>query len=351
MSKALTVSCTISTKDRFHTTLPMAVASVLTQTRLPDELIVFNDGEDKDPRNDVVYEQVCKMMDHKGLKWVFAHGRKLGQAHNHEMALRGCTNDLIWRLDDDNIAESDTLEKLLIPFEHDQVGAVGGIVVHPGVYAPLPRFITGKIEDIDCDQNIQWFKQSPELKTVDHLYSTFVYRRSAGIQSGGYPLNLSPVSHREETIFSHRIKRAGFDVLVQPAAMTWHLRSPHGGIRSFTDHSMWDHDDQIFRQMLKEWGIKTTTPKLIVLEGGLGDHYAFKKVFPEIRAKHLDKKFIIACVFPESIIDIPGVHLISIEEMKCCFGPDPIAQLNVYKWMEDRNWRKHICEAYRHLYA
>ena len=77
------------------------------------------------------------------------------------------------------------------------------------------------MDNIEIEPNIQW-GLIKELKQVEHLYCSFLYR--AGIVD--YNLGLSRVAHREETLFTYGIKQKGYRVLAVPDAVCWHYKSP-----------------------------------------------------------------------------------------------------------------------------
>jgi hypothetical protein len=45
MNKKNKILCSISTKGRYHTFLPLAIQSVISQTRKPDLLIIYDDND------------------------------------------------------------------------------------------------------------------------------------------------------------------------------------------------------------------------------------------------------------------------------------------------------------------
>jgi hypothetical protein len=107
----------------------------------------------------------------------------------------------------------------------DNVGAVAPIVLLPFADS-LPNDIsTNSIRDM-YKPNMQWFKWNG-IKSVDHLYSTYLYRK--GISK--FDLSLSPKAFREETIHTYGIKKAGYDLLINADAIVRHFQSGHGGIR------------------------------------------------------------------------------------------------------------------------
>lgn len=323
----------ISTKGRTHTTLPLAMISIAMQTRLPDEFILFDDNENpEDLRNIPLYQYIFKIFDEKGIPWKVLFGERKGQHYNHQKA-QELAKDLVWRLDDDCVAESNVLETLERWFIHedalDKNAAIGGLVLDPTNIATGKA--TGKIEKINSEPNKQWMKGA--RGSVEHLYSSFLYRK--GIAN--YDLRLSPAAHREETMFTHDIFKKGNNLLVTNEVITWHLRNPEGGIRNSKAEDF-AHDEAIFQQWL---GTKT---KLIVLDSGIGDHIMFKKILPQLQEKYNDITLAVCYPF---VFEDDNVKLISIAEAR---QMTDITHHNVYKWCWDNDWKAEMQGAYLKMY-
>jgi hypothetical protein len=317
------ILCSISTRGRYNTTLPLAIQSVINQTRKVDHLVLFDDNDEpKDLRQDPVYTHLFEMMNAKNISWKVIFGKKKGQHFNHQIA-NHAGYDWVWRVDDDNIAESNVLENLC-KYIADDVGAIGGSVLIPSQIFDTSKS-TGIIEYINTELNIQW-GYIDSVREVDHLHCSFLYR--AGIAD--YNLNLSRVAHREETIFTYELKNKGYKLLVVPNAITWHSKSS-GGIRSEKDPSLYERDESIFRNIVQ---YKDHT--IVVLDCGMGDHIVFKHVLPEI------KNPIIFSCFPDII---PGK---SIGEAQLLFGD--LSKYNIYRWMDIWNWKDSLENAFRKLY-
>ena len=103
----------------------------------------------------------------------------------------------------------------------DDVGAVGGTVLTRGAGGPWST----KIEDIYSKANVQWTPGDKVLE-VDHLHSTFLYRSNIV----DYNLELSPVAHREETMFTHELKEKGYKLIVDQSIMIHHLKQQNTGL-------------------------------------------------------------------------------------------------------------------------
>ena len=325
------ILCSISTKGRYHTFLPLAIQSVINQTRKVDLLIIYDDNDEPiDVRELPVYQQLFRVMDLKGIKWEWLFAEKKGQHFNHQKANEQAIRqgyDFVWRVDDDNAAEPNVLENLeKHMLVEDKVGAVGGAILTPD-WDTSPRKATGKINDIDHESNIQWGIIN-KVKQVEHLHCSFLYR--AGVHD--YNLALSKVAHREETLFTYGLHNKGYKLFVIPDTITWHFKSDTGGIRSTNNKELYDHDEKIFRNLLN---LQDNT--IVVLDCGMGDHVVFKHVLPLI-----NNPIVYSC-YPEII---PGK---SIQEAKNMFGD--IDGYNIYKKMDEWKWNQSLEKAYRKLYG
>jgi GT2 family glycosyltransferase len=319
------VLCSISTKNRYDSFLPLAIQSVINQTRLPDKLIIFDDNDNpKDIREDAKYRYLLNVLDKKNIAWEVIFGAKKGQHHNHQIANK-FGYDWVWRVDDDNSPEPNVLENLL-KYVSDDIGAIGGSVLTTE-WDLSPKNVTGKIENIDSEPNIQW-GYIKEVKEVDHLHCSFLYR--AGVVD--YNLGLSKVAHREETLFTYQLKQKGYKNLVVPNTVTWHAKSSTGGIRSDNIKELYDHDEYIFRNIV---GIEDKT--IVVLDCGMGDHIVFKHVLP-----HIKNPVVFSCY--NDII--PGR---SIAEAQRLYGD--LTSYNIYQFMDNLNWTGLLEDAYRKLYG
>jgi GT2 family glycosyltransferase len=264
------ILCSISTKNRYDSFLPLTLQSVINQTRLPDKIVIFDDNDNpRDVRDDPKYKYLLSVLHKKNIAWEYIFAGKKGQHHNHQIANK-MGYEWVWRVDDDTSPESNVLETLCSYISED-VGAIGGSVLVPDWEISVINS-TGKIENIDHEQNIQW-GIIDRVKEVDHLHCSFLYR--ADIVD--YNLGLSKVAHREETLFTYEMKQSGYKILVVPNVVTWHARGG-GGIRSHTSHELYENDEKIFQNILK-----SQNKTIVVLDCGKGDHIVFKHVLPHIK--------------------------------------------------------------------
>jgi hypothetical protein len=318
------VLCSIATRGRYQTTLPLALNAIINQTKLPDKLVIFDDNDEpEDVRNNNIYQHLFSIMDYKGIKWEWVYAAKKGQHHIHQLANR-MGYDWVWRVDDDAIPEPNVLEELYSWINND-VGAIGGAILTLPINPDTSKN-TGKIEDIDKEPNIQW-AEIKKLKEIEHLHCSFLYR--AGVHD--YNLGLSRVAHREETLFTYGLYLKGYTILAAPHANTWHLKNPQGGIRSELNQQLYHHDELIFRNTLAY-----KDKKIVVLNVGMGDHIVFKNVLKDITNAE-----VFTC-FPDIVPGRP------ISEAMSLFGD--IDQWSIYKKMAEWNWTDSLEKAFRKLY-
>jgi hypothetical protein len=321
----MSILCSISTKGRYDTYLPLAIQAVINQTRKVDKLVIFDDNDNPiDLRDKPVYKFLFGILDQKQIPWEVLYGRKQGQHFNHQTA-NEMGYDWVWRVDDDNIPEENVLEKLAAYIQPD-VGAIGGSVLFSDRIIDVSA-ATGKIENIDNEPNIQWGRFG-SFTTVDHLHCSFLYK--AGIVD--YNLGLSKVAHREETLFTYQMRQKGYKLFLVPGAITWHGKSATGGIRTDDNVELYMRDEFIFRNHL-EYKDKT----IVVLDSGMGDHIVFKHVLPYIKNAE-----VFSC-YPDII---PGR---SIGEANYLFGD--LYSYNVYKHMDKWKWTGSLENAYRKMYG
>ena len=321
----------ICTKGRYDTTLPMAMLSMIQQTRRVDKFMVFDDNSDADkrnPRNMEHYHYLIKLLEDKGIPWEWVWAKKMGAHHSHEMAnMKGF--DLAWFIDDDCVAEPNCLEKLELEMK-DNVGAVGGLILQPPAKPLPPNIDDNKIDSLHMP-NIQWFRWEGKPRNVEHIYSQFLYRCNVV----HHDLRLSSVVFRGETMFTHSLFLGGYRLIVTPNAITWHFQST-GGIHSGQTADNWSHDEQLFRQWL---AFRRMGRKLYVLDNGLGDHYMF------LQAIKPEPDSIIACCYPEAL---RGYNLMSIAEAEKVVDKK---DYDVYEWCVQNHWKGTLVAAFREMYA
>jgi GT2 family glycosyltransferase len=218
----------IATKDRYNTTLPMTIASLINQTVKPDFLLIIDDGDQGELFQFPQYGPLFTLLQKQGIGSYVIYGQKKGQHFSHETAQEYALKDgytYIFRIDDDVILEPNVLEVLLSEMK-ENVGAVCCPVIVPDNPVVSEKYAVS-IDDINNYPNIQWTDTQPKQE-IEHLHCSFLFRPGVA----HYNLELSPRAFREETLFGYDLFRAGYKLIYTPEAIIWHLKQQSGGCRS-----------------------------------------------------------------------------------------------------------------------
>lgn len=153
------------------------------------------------------------------LTYVDAPAQGLPNARNR--ALVHCDGEIVCFIDDDAYVGPSWLTHIVAEFEDPDVGAVGGPVLDPGeelrAVAPVAELrANGEIID-NFDSSVR--------TTVDHIRGANMhYRRELLEELGGFDEGYSSGgrAHFEDTDMSHRVNRAGHELVYTPAAPIVH---------------------------------------------------------------------------------------------------------------------------------
>ena len=346
----LDVTAVVPTRGRYFTTLPLTLLSIAAQTRKPSRLIIYDDGERLDLRANQTYYQIFRTLDAYGIRWEVKFGDGVGQAALHNASISDADTEFIWRVDDDCVADPNALSNLYGALS-ESFGAVGGQVILPDSVRPKPSFLNGSLDDALMGQNVQWYSHGSSMN-VQHLYGSFLYRKAAA--GHGYRMDLSRACHREETIFTHEMWLAGWMLKFEPSAVTWHYHNNEGGIRD-AGQDMFAHDDALFQNLLRnEWESQARAPYIVVLDNGIGDHYAFKHVLGDLLKQQAGRRVVLACCYSDVFHDVQGVELASIHDAATVLGEDGMKRSNAYVYMADNRWDESMgntVEAFRSMHG
>ena len=327
--------CSIPTRERYDI-LMNCLQAVAAQTVPVDKVVIYDDTPESrrlDLRGHPIAKYLFSLFTAKGIEWEVVFTPGLGQHIAHQMANES-GYDFVWRLDDDCIPEPDVHARLRTYLLRDpQCGAAGGAVYEtdklvPGTVTTMRKFFSGA--------TTQWAPDHGVFE-VEFIYSSFLYR--AGIVD--YKHTMSPAAFHEETIFTHRLFRAGYKLIVDTHIHTYHFKAPAGGTRHMDLKWGYAWDQAEFIKILEqEFGIK-----LIEIGVGLGDNYAFLQVLPDIIAKH--PVVIIATCYPEVYEEFTN----QIEVVPFQMAGTVVNNSNIYDWMSERHWTGSLADAFRQVYA
>lgn len=156
-----------------------ALDSIINQTVKPSEIVLVVDGSVPDSIKQVIdkYARICAT---EGIQFdvvYFAENRGLGQTL--KVAIEHCKNELIARMDSDDIAVSNRFELQLDRFSMDDIDVCGGQIEE---FVSNPSVVVGKRAVPESDKELKEFMK----KRCPFNHMTVMFRRDSVIDSGNY---------------------------------------------------------------------------------------------------------------------------------------------------------------------
>lgn len=246
------ITVILATCDRYETTLPLCLLSIINQTRKPNKLILIDDNKVKKFYDYEIFRHILSLLKLNLIEFEYVCGDGKGLVPALKIGFNRIENGWVLKTDDDNVLSENAIELFEKNITED-VGAMSGIIIDKESINRSDEYLTkpfNKIENIYCEFNIQMVgNQSDDIKFVEHLYSNYFFRLDL---AEPHPENLYPSSHREETIFTHEIFRKGYKLLVIPQVKIFHLNiNKEDGNRKYSVYK----NEIIFLDRLKEWGV------------------------------------------------------------------------------------------------
>lgn len=156
--------------------LDKALESVFNQTLMPNEVVLVEDGTLTSELDDIVkkyklkYSKILKIIKYK-------KNRGLGIALRD--GLLKCSNEIVFRMDSDDISNLDRFEKQINLFKNKNVDVVGGNIIE---YDINMETITGYRKVPIENSNI--LKMMRKRNAMNHV--TVAYKKSKVIEAGNY---------------------------------------------------------------------------------------------------------------------------------------------------------------------
>lgn len=208
--------------------LPGWLASIATQSRPPDEIVIV-DGGSTDRTLDILREHAARLQ----LKIIEQPGANISQGRNR--AIREATGEIICSTDAGTRLDECWVEELVKPFEDGEQktedGSPSSVIGHPSsvdvvsgffVPAPVGVFETAlAATTLPALADIRPEKFLPSSRSI-------AFRKAAWEKVGGYPEWLD---FCEDLIFDFALRDAGFRFEFAPRAVV-HFR-PRSNLRAF----------------------------------------------------------------------------------------------------------------------
>jgi GT2 family glycosyltransferase len=147
-------------------------------------------------------------------------------SHTRNMGMANASGDLLFLVDDDNVLDPQCISMLVEAFlTHPAAGLIGPIMYYlrdPNRIwcAGIDRSMVTSVTKIVGRDEMDTGQYSTIMPSKD-FPNAFMISKKALEKAGGFNEDLFPF-HYEESDIAERIRRAGFDILLQPKAKDWH---------------------------------------------------------------------------------------------------------------------------------
>lgn len=153
--------------------LRLAIDSMLNQTVKPDEIVIVEDG----PLNDELY---AVLDEYKGKISRIRNEKNLGLGRALNVGLKACRNELVARMDTDDISKPNRCEKQLKRFAERPELAIIGAWVDEFTVSP-EQVVSTRVVPTDSDAIYNFAKKRSAFN-----HPVVMYRKSKVLEQGGY---------------------------------------------------------------------------------------------------------------------------------------------------------------------
>ena len=211
--KATIIICTCNRGQSLKRTLD-SFFSIYRQP-LVEVLVVDNNSTDDT-------KDVCFGYKSQGVKYLFQS--EVGVSHARNFGLEHMDRDIAIFVDDDVTFRSGWLENLLLPFEHDDVGVVGGELL-PVWETPRPDWLSDHYLR-NYSVCLKWSSRTRQIKGNEWLsLGNIAFWKSALDQAGRFPVNLGrvgPILLSGDGAVIDVIRDNGMKAVFSPASVVDH---------------------------------------------------------------------------------------------------------------------------------
>lgn len=157
--------------------LKQSIESMINQTIQPDQIVIVKDGPITDELQEVLHHYLNK---YNSLIEIVNSDKNLGLGLALNLGLCHCKNELVARMDTDDISVPDRCEKQLKVFENDiDLSILGGVIAE---FIDGNSSIIGKriLPTNDCEIKTYIKKRCP------FNHATVMFKKSDVLKAGGY---------------------------------------------------------------------------------------------------------------------------------------------------------------------
>jgi glycosyltransferase involved in cell wall biosynthesis len=157
--------------------LKLSIDSMLNQTVLPDEIVIVKDGPLTEELEAVLQEYLLK---HPTIFKIVSSEKNIGLGRALNLGLEHCKNELVARMDTDDISKPYRCEKQLKRFEEKPDLSIVGAWVDEFHTSP-DKVISTRVVPTESDEIYNYAKRRSAFN-----HPAVMYRKSAVLENNGY---------------------------------------------------------------------------------------------------------------------------------------------------------------------
>lgn len=157
--------------------LKMSIDSMVKQTIIPDQIVIVKDGPLTNVLEEVLISYQAKYPE---LFYIVTSEKNLGLGLALNLGLRYCRNELVARMDTDDISLSDRCERQLRAFDNDRDLAIVGTMVDE-FYENPREIIATRIVPTNHDEIYEFAKRRSGFN-----HPTVMFKKSIVLRCGAY---------------------------------------------------------------------------------------------------------------------------------------------------------------------
>lgn len=158
--------------------LKLSIESMINQTIKPDEIIIVKDGPLTDELDQVIYSFLDN---YKDLFTIISLQKNGGLGNALNIGLKACKNELVMRMDSDDISYPDRSEKLLNYYNSNTNAVIIGGQINEFI-GNIDNIISSRIVPTDYENILVFSRRRSPFN-----HPTVMYKRSVILKEGGYP--------------------------------------------------------------------------------------------------------------------------------------------------------------------
>jgi glycosyltransferase involved in cell wall biosynthesis len=233
------------------------LASLCVQTHKDFEVIIVDDGDKPCEHNPHVRAGIGGLENADVRVTVHKNEKKLGLAASRNVACDLASSGLVVKLDDDHYCDAECLRQLDLSIkEYPDAGCIGMVFpfIRNGVMVRMDWpdvFGDTDVDGWEEQQQCLYPPLAPDVIPAKTVRGLMLYRKDPEIR---HDERLSPISHREDTIFTTEYLRRGYQNYVCVRAIAWHLYAKAGGCREFSAADAGrqrQEDEEIYRKYIQ----------------------------------------------------------------------------------------------------